>query len=111
MFGLESINVPVLGIVENMSWFTPDELPDNKYYIFGRDGGANLSEKLNVAFLGAIPLVQSVREAGDVGNPAVRQEGTAIAEEFDRFINTFVAQVDKRNAQLPATQTVNMTTR
>ena len=74
MFQMENINVPVLGIVENMAWFTPEELPDNKYYIFGRDGAKNLAAGMEVPFLGHIPLVQSVREAGDAGRPAVFQE-------------------------------------
>lgn len=73
MFRDERINIPVLGIVENMAWFTPEELPDNKYYIFGRDGGMNLAEQLNVPLLGQIPLVQSIREGGDEGLPVAMQ--------------------------------------
>jgi len=80
MFQQESINVPVLGIIENMAYFTPAELPNNKYYIFGQDGAKNLSEDLEVPFLGALPLVQSIREAGDVGRPAALQEGTPLEE-------------------------------
>lgn len=76
MFKLDTIKVPVLGIIENMAWFTPAELPDNKYYIFGRDGAKNLAAGMDVPFLGQIPLVQGVREAGDVGRPAVFQENT-----------------------------------
>jgi len=93
MFRLESINVPVIGIIENMAWFTPAELPDNKYYIFGRDGAKNLAEGMGVPFLGQIPLVQGVREAGDVGKPAVFQENTPIAAAFDELVRTFVKQV------------------
>lgn len=93
MFQMESINVPVVGIVENMSWFTPAELPENKYYIFGRDGAKNLAEGMNVPFLGHIPLVQSVREAGDAGRPAVFQENTPSAQAFDDLVRTFVDNV------------------
>ncbi|MDB4516762.1 Mrp/NBP35 family ATP-binding protein [Crocinitomicaceae bacterium] len=94
MFRLESINVPVIGIVENMAWFTPAELPDNKYYIFGRDGAKNLAHGMGVPFLGQLPLVQGVREAGDVGRPAVFQENTPISEAFDELVRTFVKHVD-----------------
>ena len=93
MFQMESINVPVAGIVENMAWFTPLELPENKYYIFGRDGAKNLAEGMNVPFLGHLPLVQSVREAGDLGRPAVFQENTPIAKAFDELVTTFVEKV------------------
>ncbi len=93
MFRLESINVPVIGIVENMAWFTPAELPDNKYYIFGRDGAKNLAEGMNVPFLGHIPLVQSVRESGDVGKPAVFQENTPTSRAFEELVANFVEKV------------------
>lgn len=93
MFQMESINVPVAGILENMAWFTPLELPENKYYIFGRDGAKNLAEGMNVPFLGHIPLVQSVREAGDLGRPAVFQENTPIASAFDEIVTTFIEKV------------------
>jgi ATP-binding protein involved in chromosome partitioning len=93
MFQMESINVPVAGILENMAWFTPLELPENKYYIFGRDGAKNLAEGMNVPFLGHIPLVQSVREAGDLGRPAVFQENTPIAHAFDEIVSTFIEKV------------------
>lgn len=75
MFTNEKINIPVLGIIENMAWFTPAELPNNRYYIFGKDGGKNLAEEMNVPLLGQIPLVQSIREAGDSGLPIALQEG------------------------------------
>ena len=94
MFRLESINVPVIGIIENMAWFTPAELPDNKYYIFGRDGAKNLAAGMNVPFLGQLPLVQGVREAGDVGRPAVFQENSPVADAFDELVRTFVKEVD-----------------
>lgn len=93
MFKLDTINVPVIGMVENMAWFTPAELPDNKYYIFGRDGAKNLAAGMDVPFLGHVPLVQSVREAGDIGRPAVFQENTPISEAFDELVVTFVEQV------------------
>jgi ATP-binding protein involved in chromosome partitioning len=100
MFKMDSINVPVLGIVENMAWFTPLELPDNRYYIFGRDGAKNLAEGLEVPFLGQIPLVQGVREAGDVGRPAVFQENTPSSKAFEELVSKFVEQVEaiKTNA-------------
>jgi ATP-binding protein involved in chromosome partitioning len=82
MFRLPSANVPILGLIENMAWFTPAELPNNKYYIFGKDGLSNLAEKMDLPILGQIPIVQSIREAGDVGRPAVLQEGTVQSEAF-----------------------------
>ncbi len=96
MFQLDSINVPVIGIVENMAWFTPAELPDNKYYLFGRDGAKNLAEGLKVPFLGHIPLVQSVREAGDVGKPAVFQDNTPSALAFEELVRTFVKETNSK---------------
>lgn len=99
MFKLDSIKVPVIGIIENMAWFTPAELPDNRYYIFGRDGAKNLAHGMNVPFLGHIPLVQGVREAGDVGRPAVFQENTPTAKAFDELVVTFVEQVELLKAK------------
>lgn len=95
MFKMDTIKVPVVGIIENMSWFTPAELPENKYYIFGRDGAKNLASGMNVPFLGHIPLVQSVREAGDAGRPAVFQEDTPQANAFDELAKTFVKAVEE----------------
>lgn len=89
MFRMDSLKVPVLGIVENMAWFTPEELPDNKYYIFGQDGAKNLAESMNVPLLAQIPLIQSVREAGDVGRPAVLQDNTLSSKVFDEFVRKF----------------------
>lgn len=94
MFQLENIKIPVLGIVENMSWFTPEELPNNKYYIFGKDGAKNLAEELNVKLLGQIPLVQSIREAGDAGRPAVLQENTPQALAIKEMIDNVLIQVN-----------------
>jgi ATP-binding protein involved in chromosome partitioning len=95
MFRLDSMKVPIIGLVENMSWFTPAELPDNKYYIFGRDGARNLAEGMNIPFLGAIPLVQSVREAGDIGRPAVFQENTPSAMAFDELVRNLVESLEQ----------------
>ncbi len=94
MFQLETIKVPVVGIVENMAWFTPEELPENKYYIFGRDGAKNLAASMNVPFLGHLPLVQGIREAGDVGRPAAFQENSPITEPLEELVRNFVAQVE-----------------
>lgn len=90
MFRNEKINVPVLGIVENMAWFTPAELPENKYYIFGRDGGKRLAEELQVPLLGQIPLVQSIREGGDEGTPIAMQKGHPAADIFDAIAEKVV---------------------
>jgi ATP-binding protein involved in chromosome partitioning len=85
MFRNEKVNVPILGLIENMAWFTPAELPDNKYYIFGKDGGKNLAEELNIPLLGQIPLVQSIREGGDEGTPIALQSGHPAAEAFEKI--------------------------
>lgn len=90
MFRMDSLKVPIVGIVENMAWFTPAELPENKYYLFGRDGAKNLAAGMEVPFLGHIPLVQSVREAGDAGRPAVFQENSIVGDAFDELVRTFV---------------------
>jgi ATP-binding protein involved in chromosome partitioning len=95
MFKLDSINVPIVGLIENMAWFTPAELPENKYYIFGRDGALNLAHGMGVPFLGHIPLVQGVREAGDAGRPAVFQENTPTAKAFEEIVATFVEQIQR----------------
>jgi len=110
MFQQDSIQVPVLGIVENMSYFTPQELPENKYYIFGKQGAKNLATDTKVPFLGEIPLVQSVREAGDVGRPAALQENSPIAGAINLITQNMVAQLVKRNKTLPPTQVVKITT-
>jgi len=96
MFRLDAIDVPVLGIVENMAYFTPGELPDRKYYIFGREGAKGLSEELGVPFLGEVPIVQSIRESGDAGRPAVLQEETASGEAFRQIISNFEKQLSPR---------------
>ena len=110
MFQQESINVPVLGIVENMAYFTPEELPENKYYIFGREGAKHLAEDLEVPFLGEIPLVQSIREAGDAGRPAALQTATPLENAFEELTKNVVQQVVKRNTDLPPTEAIKITT-
>lgn len=110
MFRMESIGVPVLGFIENMAYFTPDELPDNKYYIFGKDGVKSLSNELQVPLLGEIPLVQSIREAGDVGRPAVLQENSPVAKAFMALATATVQEVVNRNEELPPTEIVRITT-
>jgi ATP-binding protein involved in chromosome partitioning len=110
MFQQESINVPVLGIVENMAYFTPAELPENKYYIFGKEGARNLAEDLEVPFLGEIPLVQSIREAGDAGRPAAMQTGTPLEEAFETLTRYVVQETVDRNENLPPTQAIQITT-
>ena len=110
MFQQENINVPVLGIIENMSYFTPEELPDNKYYIFGKDGAKNLAEDIKTRFLGEIPLVQSIRESGDVGRPVALQEGTVLEKSFNDITKEMVAELLKRNESLPPTEVVRITT-
>lgn len=99
MFKLETINVPVIGVVENMAWFTPAELPENKYFIFGRDGAKNLAQGMGVPLLGQIPLVQSVREAGDVGKPAVFQDNTPTSAAFEELVRIFVQEVEVAKTQ------------
>lgn len=110
MFRQESIDVPVLGIVENMAYFIPAELPDNKYYIFGKEGAKHLAEDLDVPFLGEIPLVQGIREAGDVGRPAALQVGTPTEEAFEKITRNVVEQTVRRNENLPATEAIKITT-
>ena len=110
MFQQESINVPVLGIIENMAYFTPEELPENKYYIFGKDGARSLAEDLKVPFLGGIPLVQSIRESGDVGRPAALQEGTPLEAAFEKITQNVVQETVNRNKSLPPTEAIKITT-
>lgn len=110
MFMSEAINVPVLGIVENMAYFTPEELPENKYYIFGQEGARNLAADLEVPFLGEVPIVQSIREAGDYGRPAAMQTGSVIESVFQEITRNVVQEVVNRNENLPATEAVKITT-
>ncbi|WP_163399922.1 Mrp/NBP35 family ATP-binding protein [Flavobacterium fluviatile] len=110
MFMQDNINVPVLGIVENMAYFTPEELPDNKYYIFGQAGAKNLAEDLNVPFLGEVPIVQSIREAGDYGRPAALQTASPIETVFEEITRNVVQETVNRNESLPATEAIKITT-
>lgn len=110
MFKMEAINVPVLGIIENMAYFTPAELPENKYYIFGQNGAKNLSEKLDVPFLGEIPLVQSIREAADIGRPAALQDNTPVSNNYEKITQNMIVSLVERNDTLPPTEAVRITT-
>ena len=110
MFMSESINVPVLGIIENMAYFTPEELPNNKYYIFGKEGAKNLAEDLQVPFLGEVPLVQSIREAGDYGRPAALQTASLIEKVFEEITRNVVQETVNRNESLPPTEAIKITT-
>ncbi len=110
MFRQENIDVPVLGIIENMAYFTPAELPENKYYIFGKEGARHLAEDLEVPFLGEVPLVQSIREAGDAGRPAALQIATQIEEAFEAITKKVVEETVRRNESLPPTEAIKITT-
>ena len=106
MFRMDTLKVPIVGIVENMAWFTPAELPENKYYLFGRDGAKNLAAGMEVPFLGHIPLVQSVREAGDAGRPAVYQENSIVGAAFDELVRTFIENLTKLKTKTAETQKI-----
>lgn len=109
MFTDEQVQVPILGLIENMAWFTPAELPQNKYYIFGRDGGRKLAEELDIPLLGQIPLIQSVCEAGDAGAPAALEQESLLGIYFRTLATSIVEQVDRRNAEQAPTQRVEIT--
>ncbi len=108
MFMGDKVNVPVLGIIENMAWFTPAELPENKYYIFGKEGGKRLAEELDVPLLGQIPLVQSIREGGDAGRPVAFNEESVLSVAFTELAQNVVERVQYRNENMTATQKVEM---
>lgn len=109
MFFLPNINIPVLGVVENMSWFTPAELPNNKYYIFGQGGGKKLAKESNSMLLGQVPLVQGIREAGDAGAPAILHEGDLVSRPaFLKIAQNVTRQVALRNEMMGPSQMVNM---
>ena len=108
MFRANKIEVPILGLVENMAWFTPEELPDHKYYIFGKDGVKDLAFRYELPLLGQIPLVQSVREGSDNGEPSVLSDGP-MAEEFDKFTANVVQSIEDRNSKLAPTKKVEIT--
>ncbi len=108
MFKTESINVPLLGLVENMAWFTPEELPENKYYIFGKEGCKELAEERNIPLLGQIPLVQSIREGGDAGVPAAADENSIMGKSFTSLAQKVLTQLEIRNTTMDATQKVEI---
>jgi ATP-binding protein involved in chromosome partitioning len=110
MFMSDAIQVPVLGIIENMAYFTPEELPNNKYYIFGKEGALNLATDMNIPFLGELPLIQSIREAGDFGRPAAMQEDSIITKALGEITRNVVTEVIKRNENLPPTEAIKITT-
>lgn len=108
MFTNDKVNVPILGLVENMAWFTPAELPANKYFIFGKEGAKNLSEEMNIPLLGQIPIVQSICEGGDSGVPVALNEDTITGQAFLALADNVVKQVKKRNEELAPTKIVEM---
>lgn len=110
MFQQEAINVPVLGLIENMAYFTPAELPENKYYIFGQDGVKNLASDSGVPFLGEVPLVQGIREACDVGSPVALQENSPVSKAFEQIARNVVSEVVSRNQFLPPTEAIQIKT-
>ena len=109
MFLLPNVNVPILGVVENMSWFTPKELPENKYFIFGEGGGKYLSKKSESMLLGQVPLVKGIREGGDDGKPAFLQNDSLTHDIFEKIAQKTIKQVDIRNEMLPKTRKVDIT--
>ena len=104
MFGQAQLKVPVIGLVENMSYFTPKELPENKYYIFGKDGGKNLAEEFDIPFLGQIPIVQSIREGGDIGVPVMASNDVTGKKAFEEFAANAVRGIAMRNANIAPTE-------
>ncbi|MBX3252577.1 MAG: Mrp/NBP35 family ATP-binding protein [Chitinophagaceae bacterium] len=108
MFGQAQIKVPVIGIVENMSWFTPAELPENKYYIFGKDGGKRMAEEFDIPLLGQIPLVQSIREGGDTGVPIMLSDDSITQKAFWDLAGHTARNVAMRNASMDATRIVEI---
>jgi ATP-binding protein involved in chromosome partitioning len=110
MFLSDAVKVPVLGIIENMAYFTPEELPENKYYIFGKEGAKNLAADLQVPLLGEVPLVQSIREAGDYGRPAALQTASVLESIFETITRNVVQETVNRNESLPPTEAIKITT-
>ena len=108
MFLLDIVNVPIIGIVENMSWFTPEELPDNKYMIFGEGGGEKLAKLSKSVLMGQIPLVQGIREGGDNGIPVAMLDDNPLKEKFDELAMNMIQQVQMRNEVMGPTQIVEM---
>lgn len=110
MFQMPEINVPVLGLIENMAYFTPKELPNNKYYIFGKKGVKKLAESMDLPFLGEIPIIQSIREASDYGRPAVLQEDEMVSGIYMNLAKNMISSLVKRNEDLPPSEAVRITT-
>ena len=108
MFGQANVKVPVIGLIENMAYFTPEELPNNKYYLFGKDGGKNLAAEYDLPFLGQVPLVQSIREGGDAGVPAMVGVDEVSKAALRSVVSQAVRQIAIRNANLPKTQTITV---
>jgi len=111
MFAGDKVNVPILGLVENMAWFTPAELPENRYYIFGKEGCKRLAEEMGQELLGQIPIVQSIREGGDEGEPVALSEESITGMAFSKLADQLVEVVEKRNLDLPKTGIVEITRR
>ena len=109
MFGQAQINVPIIGLVENMAYFTPTELPNNKYYLFGKEGGKRLADEYDLSFLGQIPLVQSIREGGDSGIPSMAGDDEISKKAFRDFTSATVRNIAMRNANMPKTQLISVT--
>ena len=110
MFRLENINVPILGVIENMSWFTPEELPDHKYKIFGEGGGAVLAEKANTVLLAQVPIVMGIREGGDDGKPVYLEETSPLKDLYDHMATKLLAQLKIRNEMIAPTKPVEIKT-
>ena len=108
MFTNEKVNVPILGLVENMAWFTPTELPENKYYLFGKEGAKHLAEDMNIPLLGQIPIVQSICEGGDQGTPVALNEDSITGQAFMQLANNVIEQVNIRNQEQAPTKIVEM---
>ena len=108
MYTNDKVNVPILGLVENMAWFTPAELPDNKYYLFGKEGVKRLAEEMDVPLLGQIPVVQSICEGGDNGRPAALQPDSLTGKAFIDLAKSIVTRTEIRNQELPPTQIVGL---
>ena len=109
MFLLPSVNVPILGVVENMAWFTPEDLPERKYYLFGEGGGKKLAKMSESVLLGQVPIVQGIREGGDIGKPVVLNEQSLVSQAFMKFAKNTAGQIAVRNESIEPTQVVKMT--
>ncbi len=108
MYQNDKVNVPILGLVENMAWFTPAELPQNKYYLFGKEGVKRLAEEMQVPLLGQIPIVQSICENGDKGTPEALDDTSLTGQAFMDFARRVVEETDKRNAEQAPTHIVEV---